>query len=406
MGAETIDLGRYLSMLLKRWKWIVGTTLAGVAAATLFTVSFETVKYEAVAQVSAASAKAIAGYVSFARENEVLERSVDVLGEEVPVELRSAAALRKATRVQVASDGTVINLVAKHTDRVVAAGIANAWAEAYCQLVNDYVQMPSLDVGMLEKEVEGADVELRLAEEALSALTGPVAMLDLRVQALTQNLAHHLAAEEKIRLAILDAESLRQMLQTTGTAAPALATRLSLVLIELYSLSSGTGGSILLDLAVDSWAFDEAGVADQLLDLDRLIAVLRDKEGKLITSTSAISVEVAAAFAELGDAQLQRDRAERAVTSTLASLTSLTGELEELRLATELGRDMVARPLSRAEPWEARGGSALVLNAVVLAILGFILGTAGAFVDDWRIGRGRGDRHGDEVVPTSSPGTW
>jgi len=406
MGAETIDLGRYLSILLKRWKWIVGTTLAGVAVATLFTVFLETVRYEAVAVVAAANSKSLTRYVSFARENEVLERSVEVMGDELPVELRSAAALRKATRVQSVGDGTVINLVANNADRVVAAGIANAWAEAYCQLVNDYVQTPSLDVGMLEKEVEGADVELRLAEEALSTLAGPRAMLNLRLQALSVDLAHHMAAEEKTRLAILDAESLRQMLQTAGTAAPALATRLSLVLIELNSLSSGTAESIRLDLAVDSWAFDEAGVGDQLLDLDRLIAALRDKEGKLIASTSAISVEVAAAFAELGDAQLQRVRAERAVTSTLASLTSLTGELEELRLATELGRDKVARPLSRAEPWEARGGSALVLNVVVLAILGFILGTAGAFVDDWRIGRGRGDRHGDEVVPTSSPGTW
>ncbi len=167
-----IDIGKYVEILVRQWVWILVCALAlGVIAGTIsFAINRIKPSYESTALV--ASSKTIAdvnfggaitsqsetdlassaaagaqylydrkarlqSYVTLVRNGNVAEEVLKQVGGNLRPEERNSASLLKIVSGALVPNTDSIQISATYADPVIAADIANAWAQAYVQLINN-----------------------------------------------------------------------------------------------------------------------------------------------------------------------------------------------------------------------------------------------------------------------------
>lgn len=156
---DTIDLSKYLDMLIYRWYAVVGGILlavlvvgammlgqpqayqARVLVATMKTstqVSFDT----AITTVSEDASKTAdrnqrrASFLELASNPAIAKAVLLELEDTLPADLRSEDALRKLVSSKIANGTDLIELTVAHPDRDVATRVAQAWAELFVSYIN------------------------------------------------------------------------------------------------------------------------------------------------------------------------------------------------------------------------------------------------------------------------------
>jgi hypothetical protein len=177
-----------------------------------------------------------------------------------------------------------------------------------------------------------AEENLTAADEALVEFEAQsrIPMLEHELEANSRALASYLHLREQLQLLVEDAESLRDRLTFEASEGLTLGENLSILLLEVGSLSYGPAEGSLpgLELSLDESAFDEMSRDGQRQVLNRLMSGLTDREEPISAAIQSLSLELPALQAELQEQlakrqrlQLDRDLTEETIAHSHAKWT-------------------------------------------------------------------------------------
>jgi uncharacterized protein involved in exopolysaccharide biosynthesis len=393
MVEDGISIRYYVSLLVRRWKWIAGAALLAALAVFGLSLTRES-QYEATAAAAVVRSRTdislderietlddyqlgggrliedrMTALLTLADSNEVMQTMLAELGDRLPPEQRNLRALRNMVTVELAGD--IIAFSVRHPDPEIAALVANSATEAYVAHVNrvygaseDNVENIAAQVTVSRERYDSAQKALQdyLADERLSTLSLTLerelsikrALLDSYQQSrvaietsdatASSELLTNLYTELKqIEIWLADAATLREQVEAnSGSFASRLGDTLALLMLRSRVYSGEGPLELQMDLA-DSEINDI-----QTADVDNLIAALetrREETRQRIQELTGTLGSEGAAITTTGEQPLMQ------------RIDTLTNEIIALesQLQTELAtRDADRRELeaARDQAWE------------------------------------------------------
>ncbi|MBM4430178.1 MAG: hypothetical protein FJ026_07525 [Chloroflexi bacterium] len=342
------DLHHYAALVARYWGLILGLTVGAMLVAVLVTRFLLPAQYEATATVvvtksgytvdfepllqMAAPNISDKAHAALAKNAELQQQVVEELFAVLPQGLRSAEAMGRLWSVSAAGDSSILRLKVTYRDPELARDIANVWAAKFVEQMNDLLPTAGLE---LEQPLARADTNLRAAEQALIDFrqTDTTGVLSARIAGETQALADYRAAETTLELAVLDAQRLKQQLQSAG-AGPDQTGQLAVLLTELNALMARGDSGLPVQIALDLPG--EVSVSEQVQALDGLILALRAQQQMLTTARAGAETRILQAQGELQRVQTEMDRLLWARSLAEETYKALARQSEELRIAAEL----------------------------------------------------------------------
>jgi len=374
---DEIDLRDYIDVLVRRWKWIVGVTILAALAAGV--VSFATPPvYEATAtlavlQSSNPALVSPAAQLAVLQSSNVATQTLQWLGENAAGENASTVA-RRVRVVADAQDKTLFRVTAQSDTPQKAAAIANAWANAGTEAINQ-VQDQSLSqaIPMLQQDVDRTGKDLQAAEENLKRM-----QRDLQIDLLTQQLARaqqilnsQFAERENVKVLLAQAQTLRQQVQQGQIS-------LSPEMLLTLQATATTGGSFLIQPS----QFVTLTKPQQLDQLDEIIAALNGRHQALSTSIDSVSVQVTMLQQQLNEKQTALIEPTRARDTARANYDSATAKLRDAQARLAQSQNQ-ARVVSHAVAPDSPTQPKPLQNVAIAAVVGLMIAVGGAFAFEY-----------------------
>ncbi|MDH7486913.1 MAG: Wzz/FepE/Etk N-terminal domain-containing protein [Anaerolineae bacterium] len=408
---DTIDLGRYVRIVLRRWPVVLAMALVGALAGFLISLALPPL-YEVEATLLATTPKLDADFDSRLRSSlelglsremnrtlfnllrnpELEARVVMAMGEALPPEQRSPGRLIEHIEAeQVGGDTSYFHIRFRYHDPGLAQQLLNTWASEYVALVNELYGFPVAVEEDIRASLTTAQARLSQAEENLetfqretgvglvdniqypatlsrqSGLTEARNLFGLyerygaRGEALqTKNLTlgRYLAARDVLKVLIGQAEALQGRGDARGSDLP----------LELLSSNEVITARGRLDAAAlatqDIGAVLEALRAEAMA-LDDLIAALQ-------ADVHALQTELAEKFRQLAALVRERQLAEE-------SYIIFALKEKEMETRTEV-QDSWVQLVSPAFLPQEPVAPRLPLNTAVGGVLGGLLGVLAALL--------------------------
>jgi polysaccharide biosynthesis transport protein len=384
---EQIDLRSYFDVLHGHWKWIAGVTMltALVTAVVSFLLppTFEATATAAVlfsqpaaAQANTRSLLSPETQLTLLQSTDVALRTIDSLGDRLPADAKQA--LLRGERMRVLPDPTdksLFRIIAQSSSAPEAADVANAWAEAGIQLINQNEnQALNQTIPMLQQAFDAAGKRLQAAEESLRAM-----QRDLQIESLSQQLARvqqtldsQFAERENAKAALDLAQALQLQVQQG---------RISLTSDMLFNLqtaaiASGTSFSI------QPSQFASLSRRQQLDQLDAVLAALNGRLQALSTSIENNAAQVTMLQRQLNEKQSALIEPTRLRDDALADYKLATSQLRDAqaRLAEQQNP---ARVLTRAVAPNVPVAPKKTQNIAFAGAVGLVINIFGAFVFEY-----------------------
>lgn len=384
---DEIDLRQYIDVLIKRWKWIVGVTVLAALVAGI--VSYTTTPtYEATATVFVLLNRATTSnsgpttmltpqtQLTLLQNGDVAPRAVEQLGEKITADEKNALLRQGTVRVSAdATDKALFKVTAQANQAQKSADMANAWADAGAQLINQQEsQALSQAIPTLQQTFEKAGKDLQTAEENLARL-----QRDLQIDLLNQQLARaqqtlnsQFAERENVRSALAQAQALKPQVQQ-GTVS--LSAEL---LLNLQTVATASGNSFLIQPGQSV----NPSKQQQTDQLDAIIAALISRQQALTTSIDALSAQVTTLQQQLSVKQTTLIEPMRARDAARANYDTSAAQLRDAQTRSTVQQNP-ARVLGRAIAPDAPIAPKKTQNVAIAAVLGLMLSVFGAFVVEY-----------------------
>jgi len=388
---DEINLRNYIDVLVRRWKWIVGVTLVATLLAGV--VSFATPPtYEATAAVFVLSlvqpsaSKVLISpqtQLAFLQSNDVAQRVVQTLGDKLSAEekkelLRTGSGSPGIVRTNAdTNDKSLFRVTAQAGQAQNAADIANAWADAGAEAINQAEnQGLSQSVPLLRQDVGRTGKDLQAAEENIRRI-----YQDLQIDLLTQQLARvqnilnsQFAERENVKSALAQAQTLRQQVQQ------GLISLSPEMLLNLQTTATASGNPLLIQPS----QFVNLTKPQQLDQLDAIIAALNGRQQALSSSIDSMSVQVSTLQQQLNEKQTALIEPTRARDAARANYDSATAQLREAqaRLGTQQNP---ARVIARAVAADSPVAPKKSQNIAIAGVVGLLVSVLGVFVVEYFI---------------------
>jgi len=425
---EEIDLRAYLLVLLKYWKWILGTTVA--AAVVALVVSFLLPPtYEATALViirqpqymmqfdprfeTLTQQPAYKAYPDLARGDEVLEALFVRLNPR-PAEIETLRDLQERVEAKAGTDPSVVRLTVRARDPQEAARIANLWAELFVAHANRVYGASDEELQQLEGQLAQAQAELEAAEQALIEFQArnQASILDARLDSLKSDQAHYLADQRAITYILQDIQALREQLARQPDERPAsLADDLTTLFLQIKAFNAQASAPIQLQVN-SAESLSNKSIGETMALLDDMAGALEAKSAEIGQRLEELQPQILSLQRQLQEIYTESDRLTRQRDLAKETYTALARKVEETRIAVQ-GAQSTARLGSRAAVPEKPAGPRKLFNTAVAGALGLMLSVFGAFgVEWWRSGteeqRGGGaeERRSGGVGNLAGIGRW
>ncbi len=423
---EEIDLREYVLVLLKYWKWVLGTAVA--AAVVALVVSFLLPPtYEAVALVAVTKSRyvmqfdprietlnniqpAYKAYPELAASDQVLQEVLDRLNPR-PEKLETLRDLQGMVSAKSGADPSVIRLIVRHRDPEAAAHVANLWAEVFVRRANEiYGTEAQSQLQFYQQQLERARAELTAAEEALVAFQARnrESVLQNQLNSYRQMQADYLADRRQITYIVQDIRGLREQLSRQPADRPAtLADQLTALFLQIKAFNAQASAPIQwpagpnappetaltvfnaqasapIQLQVDSAAtLSEKSLPEQIAFLDDLVRVLEAKSAEIEGRLAELEPRILALQRELQEINTEEDRLVRARDVARETYMTLARKVEEAHIAAEDASTGEVRLASRAAVPERPASPRKLLNTALAGVLGLMLAVFGAFAVEW-----------------------
>ncbi|HEY5573936.1 MAG TPA: Wzz/FepE/Etk N-terminal domain-containing protein, partial [Anaerolineales bacterium] len=350
-----IDLGRYVEVLFRQWQLILGAVLVCAVAAAFVTlrqpktyqaralvvstklassVSFETAittlsEDENPTSIRFVDPKArLQSYVLLVKNPAIAEVVLEELGERIPADSRDVVSLLSMVQGEVADNSDTLEILVTSADPVLAADIANTWAQAYVDRINA-IYSDSGAQGVYESVVEQLDdaraeyaqsqAELesileenraaqyeRLIDENISLISAitetrtlavgtvisntmisQLAVFNQQVGGLAVQLSEVYSDTRKVDRQLLDARNMRDQVRNGGPGAAA-SNALALMLLKSQVFAGGEGAQNMIVQTVPA----DLSPQEMVADLDSLIAALEERQAELASRIEALSARL------------------------------------------------------------------------------------------------------------------
>jgi uncharacterized protein involved in exopolysaccharide biosynthesis len=396
---DEIDLRRLAQVVLTRWYWIaIATVLTAAVALGVSLIMPE--------QFRAASAVAIVkpdvifrfeariatevevpqskGVPDLALSDSVLQAVIDSpAGASLDPEGKFVDVLRQ--RFETSLVDTIIKLSVEDTDPAFAAALANAWAEATVQKLNELYLPSSQEQGMFAQQAEGARQVWNDAQEALIAFqeSNPERVLLQRLNAHEEKLSWTLDKQRVLNSRVQDASVVLQRLEDQDVDSTSDLTE-DLLLLELTarSLLSDPGAPVDLQLQFQGNSILGMTSTQQIKLVEDLLSSMEDQDAYLSESIAGIEVEIYDLQSQYTEAYEQRSYLEQERDLARDAYQALARKAQESDLTSQ-GQDAVARVASQAATPTEKVGPRIKLNTALGGVLGFIVGITWVFLADW-----------------------
>ena len=398
---DEIDLRKYVDVLIRQWKWIVGLAIvSGLAAFIVSSLIAPT--YEATALVVVTRSRyqlqfdprietvaqpqqAYRAYPELALSDDLVLQVMERLGGELNTDERDLESFRMRLSARAGADPTLVRLAATGTDPNQAQAIVNAWAALYVAYANELYQQQSNSVTFFEAQVAEASQELEKAEQALIDFQArnPINVVEAQLESKQMALSDYLAADRTISLIIQDARSLQQQLAQQDDNAPVtLADELAALYLQVDALNAQASVPIQLQIG-GSGSLASRTVSEQVALLDALINALQDKAIEIRREIDALEPEILELQKAQQAAQVELDGLTRIRDVADDTYSTLARKLDEVNVAAQDESGEVRLASQAAVPsepvWPRKG-----LNTLFGSVLGLLVGIAAAFVIDAR----------------------
>jgi uncharacterized protein involved in exopolysaccharide biosynthesis len=347
-----IDFGKYIETLVRQWQWIAACALGlGILALaySLFTNRMSLPSYQAVALVASVKTESnvnfgsaittstseadvvnaqyfydraarLQSFVALVQNGAVVEQVLEEVGPKLKIEDQTAATLLRMVDASLIPNTDTIRISFTYGDPVIAAEIANAWAQAYVQRINDLYGGSSSGTSYLAtvSQTTQAKTDYDKAEAALDdflvhnkidenkrqidEVTITITSLreaqskvdDQQVQDRLARLDRAYSDSRQIGLFLDNAVSMRAAVNTGGEAA-AISNALALTMLktQIYAAFQGTNTLQVQNLPETLGSnISTVNAAGMVADLDALISTLNTRQTELNTLIGTLSSEI------------------------------------------------------------------------------------------------------------------
>lgn len=443
---DEIDLREWVRTVFHYWWLVVGlgllAALAALGAAQLQTPTYEAASVIAVsrsryyadldqrikAPEQGASAKALA---AIATTDEVLSQVV--ASQSLPPALQSVAGLRAAVGAIASSDPEQVTLRARAADPAVAAAVANAWAEVLVARSPDAFSQERGELAYYRARLDETQARLARVEADFAGAqsSGNLAVVRAQLDALQREYEAHLADRTTIARLLGDVAVFDEHLAKLPAGAPvSAADDLVLTMLQARVFSVGMSSVMASNAGRTEAAVAEAAptnrstgaaaaptvqvqVGASEASASRTAGEARKLLAGLGASLEARSRAVEAKLAEAAPRLLEQQRRAQAVQAQLDRLAldreatreayrALARKIESVQLVSQGTEGQVRVASSAATPSKSTGPSA-ARNVAVAAVLGALVGVAGALgLGWWRQGGQRSTTASSPSVPELS----
>lgn len=399
---ERINPQDYLEVILKRWRLILGTTfLVMVTAAIVSSITPPT--YQASATLLIPEAIASPMHVSLIESTDVERRVTDALKTTLPPSQQAPGSLLQKVKASQSDDLKLIQITVQCDSPQKAAKVANAWATASSEYISE-VCGEALEMELLEGQLEIAEENLRGVENALKQFEeeSGFVILETRittkikeskgiVEGLTElgplgweleaklsTFGDYQTARGNVKLAILEARALKELIEQKGTAIPN--PLISGLMTRLLS-----AGPVRREVGLRFQAFPaeiddhDLTPAQQLERLDDIIMLLETQDSALEGAIEQLLVEIAQLERNLARMKLELGSHIRAKALAEEICMDLARQLEETRIVARVGVNeprIVISAIEPTSPVPSKRGTKIALAGMG----GLFLGIFGAFI--------------------------
>jgi len=408
---EEIDLREYIDVIVRRWRWILGVTLAAVITAALVSFFLLTPIYEAKAGVVIVKSKS---EITFEPKYRTLtEEELGRVGIDINARRKALDALVKSSSVaseviaklgpmlepeerdvntllemvETESNGDLIGIKVRGEDRRKIADIANAWGEAYEKYVNGlYGSMPQSPED-IQTQVAEAESSYKEAQEALAEFMGSnqVEALTREIEDKQNTLADYYATKRHLDRLIADARTLRdQLRQQTSSSSTEMGNSLSIMLLQASAFTLLSPGlPVQLQLAFDERAGLEGSAEEQAQNLDALLSILEARREEV---EGTLQQEILQLQEQLEREEARQQELTQARDLAWETYQTLARKEAEVQVATQVQDTEVRFAVPAVEPREPVAPKKK-LNIAIAGVLGLMVGVFGAFlveyVEEW-----------------------
>lgn len=366
-----IDLRRYIEILLRHWKWIVGLTIlgaiVGIVLALLTPPTYEAsavvmvtqpryrINLDPRFQTSVETSPAYKAFPKLAESDEILQSVTEVYAPSPESGIEDWDLLTLAGMVDAGSEGdpSLLLLTVRGPTSQDATGIANVWADVLVQRGNEIYSGSDQDVVFFEKQVSSAEQAWDEANAALIEFQAQneANLVEVQLKALSNAQADYLDTQYVIAQTLQDIQGLRQQLasQPEGNTA-ALANSLSAILLQIKAFNASSRVPITLQVGGDEFLVDTSA-EEQIAFLDELAIALETKSAEVEARLVEIEPEMMALQQKLQEIEGEEERLTRSLDLARDTHLTLTRKLEEARITAgeqngilQVGSYAIVRP--------------------------------------------------------------
>jgi succinoglycan biosynthesis transport protein ExoP len=398
---DEIDLRRYVELLVRGWKWIIGAAvIAGAAALVVSLLMAPT--YEASALVAITEDRyqmqldtrfeTVEGLLAEYEVFPTLATSDDVLLAVLqryrPSEVEEGGwtlhALSQVVEAESRGDPSLVLLTVRYGLAEDAAGIANAWAEVLAERANDLYGEGEDEVEFFRGRAEAAQDALDEAEAALVEFEGrnQGRVIEGELESYAETQSEYLADQRAIAYLLQDLEGLRdQLAEQPAGSQTTLADELTSLFLQIKAFNAET--LVPIQLQVDSAAsLSSRSLSEQIAFLDGLVLTLEGKSSQIDERLAELVSPMLELQAALQSVEIEREGLARAQQLGSEQYVVLARRLEEARLAASEEERSVRIGSYAAVPEEPVAPRKL-LNTALGGVLGLMAAVFGVLVADW-----------------------
>jgi len=416
---DEIDLRRYVDVLARRWKFVVGITALMVIVAAVLSFFILPPVYNATAGVIILRSRAEisfdpkfktesqqgqdptarrAALTGLVKSSSLAAEVIMALGDSLSVEERQASTL--LDQIKVSSQGDLIEITASAGTPQKAAAIANAWAEAYISQVNELYSGVAQSPAQIKAQATAAWQTYQQAQQALEQFLGEnrIAELEQQVKSKQATLADNYVTLNRLDRIIGDAQALHTRLRQGAGTSNSNALSLLLLRMNAFGVSSNLPSSepserLLpqqpqLQIAIGSASDAGDSINQQTQEVEAVLSNLesRRKEIQARLGTPELQQELAKLQQALEREQARARELRNNRDLAWETYNTLSRKEAEVNVASQVTDNEVKLAVRASEP-ERPSAPKKAQNTAVAGLLGLVVGVFGAFVLEYAAGK-------------------
>jgi len=395
---DEIDLRKYIRVLIRQWKLIVGLGVATALAAGLVSALLPPV-YEAEALVVVALPRyalrlastsptgstqlPLKAYPELALSDNVLLETFNQLQPELPKELGDLSSFRAGLKAAPSADPTLLSLTVRDKDPEQAARIVNVWAQVFAARAGQLYGQDEANLSNYQEQLKTAEDRLDAAEEALAAFqaSNQEAVLQAQLDTKQSAMTDYLRSLHSFELLAQDARDFLIRLEALDPNAPAsLSDDLSMLSLS-SRLFGGLGSSLQLQVP-SGQSLSGKTVSEQKAFVRELITTVQKQVEVAKTKSAALEPEILDLQGKLAQVRTQDTRLIRERDIASSQYTVLQSRYTEAQIAAQEFANIVQVASEAAVPDES-ANIGLLWSTLLGGALGTLVGVLFVFVWDW-----------------------